>query len=126
MIKVFYHYYYLFYSKVIPSTQPRLTALLTVSFSLCLLVIVTIGVILAYTINYTLNRYEMVGILVLILVINYLKYYREEKVKEIIQEQPMFFNSHKWLVVVTVLFFLFTSSILFWGNELIISILGSS
>jgi hypothetical protein len=125
MIKVFYCYYP-FYSKVIPGTQPSLTALLTVSFSLSLLIIVTIGVILAYTINHTLNRYEMAGTFVLILLINYFKYYRDEKVKEIIQEQLTFSNSHKWSVAATVLFFLFSSSILFWGPEFIIYISGSS
>lgn len=123
MIKVFYYYYHLFYLKVLPTSDPRLTALLTLSFSLSLLIIGIIGTILAYTVNYALSRYEMVGILVVTLVINYLKYYQHGKAIAIIEEHYMFINNQKWSIIITILFFVFTSSILFWGPDLIRSIL---
>jgi hypothetical protein len=123
MIKVFYNYYHLFYSRLLPASNPRLTALLTLSFSLSLLIIGIIGTILAYTISYALNRYEMFGIFALTLAINYSKYYQNGRAKAIIEEHNMFFNSQKWSIVITTLFFVFTSSILFWGPELIRRIL---
>jgi predicted MFS family arabinose efflux permease len=125
MIKVFYYYYYLFYTKVLPDNQPHVTVIFTLSFSLALLINGLLNILLAYTINYALGSYEMIGIFVMVLGINYLLFYRKGKAKKIIQEQPKFFRNHKISIILTILFFLITASFLFWEAGYVGNILGS-
>lgn len=125
MIKVFYYYYYLFYTKIIPDSHPHATVIFTLSFSLTLLINGLINIILAYTIQYALSKYEMAGMFVLIMGINYLKFYRNGRAEEIINERPMFFNNHKLSIALTILFFLITASFLFWEAGYVGNILGT-
>jgi predicted MFS family arabinose efflux permease len=125
MIKVFYYYYYLFYTKVLPDNQPHVTVIFTLSFSLALLINGLLNILLAYTINYALGSYEMIGIFVMVLGINYLLFYRKGKAKKIMQEQPKFFRNHKISIILTILFFLITASFLFWEAGYVGNILGS-
>jgi len=123
MIKVFY--YYLFYTKILPDNQPHATVIFTLSFSLALLINGLLNILLAYTINYALGSYEMIGIFVMLLGMNYLLFYRKGKAKKIIQEQPKFFCNHKISIILTILFFLITASFLFWEAGYVGNILGS-
>lgn len=125
MIKVFYYYYYLFYTKILPDNQPHATVIFTLSFSLALLINGLINIILAHTMSYALGKYGMIGIFVLTMGINYLLFYRKGKAKEIVKEQPKFFNNHMLSIILTVLFFLITASFLFWEAGYVGSILGT-
>lgn len=114
-MSVFYNYYYLFYRKVLPDNQPHLTVIFTLSFSLSLLVNGMISLVAAYLTAYNMSNYIMVGIFVVIMFVNYLVFYSSGKGMRLIKEKPKFFNNHKLSVFLTLLFFLITTSYLFWG-----------
>ncbi len=122
-MNVFYYYYYLFYTKVLPDNQPHSTVVFTLSFSLSLLVNGILSIIAAYVADYNMSNYIMVGIFVAIMVVNYLVFYRTGKGKRLVKEKPKFNNSHKLSVLLTSVFFLITTSYLFWGPILLKSIL---
>ena len=123
MMKVFYYYYYLFYTRVIPDSQPHSTVIFTLSFSLSILVNGILSIIAAYVANYNMSNFIMIGIFVVIMVINYLMFYRSGKGKRLVKEKPKFNGSHKLSVLLTFVFFLITTSYLFFGPILIKSIL---
>jgi len=115
MINVFYYYYYLFYTKVIPDNQPHLTVIFTLSFSLSILINGLTSVIFAYMVNYNMSNYIMAGIFVAIMIVNYLVFYKTGKGKRLVEERPKFFNNHRLSIFITLMFFLITTSFLFWG-----------
>ena len=113
MINVFYYYYYLFYTKILPDDQPHATVIFTLSFSLSLFVNGLIDIILTYSTNYTMGNWEMISIFVAIMIVNYLLFIRTGKSKQIVNEQPKFFNNHKLSIALTIIFFIITTSFLF-------------
>lgn len=117
MLNVFYYYYYLFYTKVLPDDQPHSTVVFTLSFSLSLIVNGILSIITAYA-GYNLSNYIMVGVFVVILIVNYLIFYRTGKGKQLVTEKPKFYANHKLSVFFTLCFFIITSSYLFWGPVL--------
>ncbi len=123
MINVFYYYYYLFYTKVLPDDQPHSTVVFTLSFSLSLLVNGLLSIISACVANYNMSNYVMVGIFVAILVVNYFVFYRTGKGKRLVKEKPRFFNNHRLSMLFTLIFFLATTSFLFFGPVYIKSLL---
>ncbi len=122
-MNVFYYYYYLFYTKVLPDNQPHLTVVFTLSFSLSLLVNGLLSIIAAYAVNYNMSNYVMAGIFVIIMIVNYLVFYWSGKGKRLVKEKPKFYNNHKLSVLFTFVFFLITTSYLFWGPLLLKSML---
>lgn len=108
-----------------PDNQPHATVIFTLSFSTSLLVNGIINIGLAHLINLALNKYIMLGIFIIIIFINYIVFYRAGRAKKIVKEKPMFFNNHKLSIVLTLLYFLFTSSFLFWVAGYVGSILGT-
>ncbi len=123
MINVFYYYYYLFYTKVLPDSQPHSTVVFTLSFSLSLLVNGLLSIIAAYVANYNMSNFIMVGVFVMIIIINFLVFYRSGKGKQLVKEKPKFYNNHKLSVFLTFVFFFITTSCLFWGPILIKNII---
>lgn len=122
-MNVFYYYYYLFYTKVLPDNQPHSTVVFTLSFSLSLLVNGLLSIIAASVANYNMSNYIMAGLFVMIIVVNYLVFYRSGKGKRLVKEKPKFYNNHKLSILLTFMFFLITTSYLFWGPILLKSIL---
>lgn len=114
MINVFYYYYYLFYTKVIPDNQPHATVIFTLSFSLSLLINGLISIIFANIADYNMSKYIMMGIFVAIMIVNYFVFYRTGKGKRLVNEKPKFFKSHRLSIFLTFIFFLITTSFLFW------------
>ena len=122
MINVFY-YYYLFYTKVLPDNQPHSTVIFTLSFSLSLLVNGLLSIISAYVANYNMSNYVMVGIFIAILILNYFVFYRTGKGKQLVKQKPKLFNSQLLSILFTLIFFLTTTSFLFFGPVYIKSLL---
>lgn len=119
MINIFYYYYYLFYTKVLPDSQPHSTVIFTLSFSLSLLVNGLLSLIAAYAVDYNMSKYVMVSIFIIIVIVNYLIFYKSGKGKQLVKEKPKVLNSHKVSLLFTVIFFLITTSCLFWGPILV-------
>jgi hypothetical protein len=124
MIKTLYYYYYLFYKKMLKDTEPHMLATLVLAFSFSLFLIGIINVTMAYFIKTTLDHFVMIGINLLMILILYLTLHKTEKA--IVKEKPMFFNSHMLSILITFLFFLTTSSYLFWGSIYVKNILGKN
>jgi heme/copper-type cytochrome/quinol oxidase subunit 2 len=115
MMNVFYYYYYLFYTKLLPDNQPHATVIFTLSFSLSLLINGVLSILAAHISNYAISNYIMIVIFILILTVNYLVFYRTGKGERLVEKKPKFNNSHKLSILLTLIFFLITTSFLFWG-----------
>jgi hypothetical protein len=57
----------------------------------------------------------MISIFVIVMAIIYITFYKKGKAARIVKIKPKFFNNHKLSVIITITFFLITTSFLFWG-----------
>jgi hypothetical protein len=117
-MNVFYYYYFLFYTMVLPDNQPHSTVIFTLSFTLSLIVNCILNVAFAYVLNVSLRKWEMIGVFAFINLLMYLTYYRNGKGKRIVKEKPKFFKSHGVSIVLTALFFLIGILTLFLQADL--------
>ena len=115
-MNVLYYYYYLFYKKSSLDGEPEFTAklALTASEALFLIAIIDIGV--AYFWGVLLNKAWMIAITLLVLFLNLFFLLPKQKVINIIKNKPKFFESHRLSIIFCWLFFLLTTSTLFWGG----------
>lgn len=114
MIKVFYNYYFLFYAKILRDNEPHLLTTIALSASEGFLINGIIQIFLARFFCISVDKWSMIGILALLIFVNYLYYHRAGNANEIVKTNPMFFSSHKLSIVLTSLFFIVTLSFLFW------------
>ncbi len=124
-MNVFYYYYYLFYKKILKDNEPHLLTTLALSFSISLLVNGVLNITLAHTIKYVLGKWGMISILVLLLAFFYFSFYRTGKAEKIIKEQPKFFNSNRLSIILTIIFFIVTTSFMFWEAGYVGNVLGT-
>jgi len=90
----------------LPDNQPHSTVIFTLSFTFSLIANFLINVILAYLLDISLKKWEMIGVFVFITLLMYLSYYRNGKGKLIINEKPKLFNSKSVSIALTLLLFL--------------------
>ena len=114
-MKVLYYYYYLFYTKIIPDDQPNATVIFVLSFCSSFLFMGITDIISNMYFSYSLSKYQMLGIFIAFVIKNYFVFYRSGKYKRIIEDKPMFFNSHKISILLTLLYAIITISSLFWA-----------
>lgn len=119
MNKVFYYYYFLFYLKLIKADSPHLLTVLVLSLSWSLIVNSIIDFILIYLFKYPLGLFGNIGILALIICIQYFYFIRKNNAKRIVELKPKLFENHNLSIIITIIFFLFTASTLFWVPDLI-------
>ena len=112
-MKVFYYYYYLFYTRVLPDSEPHATVVFTLSLSESLLVNFFLQFILAVFFCFKLKSWLMISVFVLILVINYKIYWKRKDT--IVEDRPNFLSSHRLTIAIVILWFLITTSFLFLG-----------
>ena len=114
-MNVLYYYYYLFYTRVLPDDEPHATVIFTLSFSESLLVNYSIDLVGAHLFcKFLLGKWSMIIIFVMIMVVNYLIYHKTGKNKKVVENKPKFFNSNIASIAITGVFFLITTSFLFW------------
>ena len=124
IMKVFYYYYYLFYTKILPDNQPHATVMFSLSFIFSLVLNGLLNIILAYMFGFALNRWEMIGVFILILLLMYLAFYKKGKGKSIVKiEKPKLFNSNVLSLVLSLLLFLLGMFFLFFEADITRSIL---
>lgn len=117
-MNVLYYYCYLFYTRIIPDTEPHTTVIFALSFSESLIINYTIDLISVYFIcKFSLVLWHKLAITGLILIINYLMFYRSGRSTDIVKTKPKFFGSNKISVLVTLLYFLISTSLLFWMSD---------
>jgi hypothetical protein len=117
-MNVLYYYYYLFYTRVLPDNEPHATVIFTLSLSETLLIIHTIDFVGAHLFcRFLLVKWSMIGIFIAVILINYLIYHQGGLNKKVIQNKPKFYGSNNISCMITVLFFLVTTSFLFWMSD---------
>ena len=118
MIKVINYYYFLFYTKILPDNQPHATVIFSLSFILSLMLNGIINISLAYIFGVALNRWEMLGVLAIIILLFYLVYYKTGKGKRIVEiEKPKILNSNGLSLVFSILLFLTGMIFLFFEAD---------
>lgn len=125
MIATLYYYYYLFYKKILRDNEPHLLATLVLAFSCSLFIIGIIDITIAHLLGVKLGRYTMLGISLFMILVFYLTLHKTGKAKKIIENKPMFFHCHLLSIILTFLFFAFTTSYLFWGSGYVGGIVGT-
>lgn len=111
MIKVFYYYYYyLFYTKVLPDDQPRLTVVFTLSLSESFVLSTLINSIFIVLYCQSVSKWLMLSVFFAIFLVNYF-YFASDRVNLIINEKPKIVNN-LLSVVITLLFFIVSFSLM--------------
>ena len=121
---VLYYYIYLFYAKVMPDDYPHSNTVWALGFIFSLIINGLIDIPLAYFFNCYLSIIQKVIIIIIVMTLFYLKYYRSGKGIRIVEkEKPKFFGSKIASIILTVLFFLISMLFLFFKVEVMIKIL---
>lgn len=117
MFKVLYYHYYLFYKKVLVQSDPHFVTILALSASEGFLINGMIDLIAIKFYCSTVGQWPMLGVFLTLLIVNFFNYGRNEGDK-IVKDKPTFFGSKKSSIGITLIFFLITTSWLFWGAVL--------
>lgn len=115
MLNVLYYYYYLFYKKILKDPEPHLATILALSFSESLLINGSADILSVNFFCKKIGKWPMIGVLIILLALNYIYYNKSKKAQTIIKEQPVFLNSHYLTVIIILSFFILTASWMFWG-----------
>jgi hypothetical protein len=121
-MKVFYYYYYIFY-KAVWDTQPDVSATLGLTALEGFFLIAVFDIAFARFFCFDFNKYYMIGVLAILLLLNTFYFFTSKKVKAIVKAQPKFFNSHRSTIVFVLVFSLIVISTLFWTGDYVNEIL---
>jgi hypothetical protein len=115
MIDKLFYYYYLCYDKIIYDVwPPQYTVIYTFSFIVSWIMICPIDLFFAYSFHINIfDKWIMIGIFLLILLLKYLYFIRTGRWKRIVEEKPKFRNSNKLSVIVTIAFTIFGLLLMF-------------
>ncbi|MBS1745605.1 MAG: hypothetical protein JST21_05505 [Bacteroidetes bacterium] len=119
ILKVFYYYYHLFYQNIFGDSDSYFTAKLALTASESLLVISLLDIGSAYFFCYSLNKYYMAAITLILLAINSIFIFNSKNTVDIEKSKPKFFNNHNLTIILSWLFFLVTTSSMFWLGDVV-------
>lgn len=125
ILKVFYYYCHLFYQNIFGDSDSYFTAKMALTASESLLIISILDISSAYFFCYSLNKYFMAAITLIILVVNSLFIFNSKNTVDIEKSQPKFFNSHQLSITLSWVFFLLTTSSMFWLGNLVQNIMSN-
>jgi len=114
ILQVFYNYYHLFYQNIFGDSDSYFTAKLALTASESFLVISLLDISSAYFFCFSLNKYFMAAITILLFAINSIFIFNFKNINDIQKSKPKFFNNHMLTIILTWLFFLITTSSMFW------------
>lgn len=124
MVNTLFYYYNLFYRNVFKDSDSYFTARLALTASESLLIISVLDISSSYFFCYSLNKFYMAGITLIILALNLLFFLNSKVTKRIEKSKPKFFKSHRFSILITLLFFLATTSSMFWLGNVVEDIIG--
>lgn len=119
VLEVLYYYYYRLYSLSKIDDEPTFTTRLALTASESFLATGVLSILYAYFFCKKFSGIELIIIAVIFLGLNFYFLLTSKRVEKIIREKPKLFNSDIISFVFTVVFFVFTTSILFWLNDAI-------
>lgn len=115
MIKVLYYQYFLFYTKVLKEDKPHFTTYFALSASEGFLINGIIDIISLKCFCYSVGKWPMIALFLIILGLNYWYFGKLGNGKEIIKQKPLYFSNKRLSIICSILFFLISVSWLFWG-----------
>jgi len=114
-MKTIFHYYYLFNKKILKDDEPFATTVFTLSLSQSFVFYFFINLFSTNFYCIVVNHWIMVTIVIILLFINYRLFNKSGRSRKIVKSKPMFFSNNTLTVIIVILFFLGTSSLMFWG-----------
>lgn len=116
IFKVYFYYYYLAYTKVVPDVTPHFTSVFVFGM-LCSFLIVGITDVVAIKLYCTgISEFLMFGMATLCLLLSFLLYFRYGKGEKIVSEKPKFWGSHHASLTIVLITSLTIMSWMFWGG----------
>ena len=124
MMNVLYYYIYLFNVKFLPYTFPDLNTVWILGSLFALIVNSSFNMGLAYFFGYTLGRFQILSIIILLVIFFHFKYDRSGRGKRIVKkEKPKFLGSNIASIILTILFFLISISFFLFSEDVVREIL---
>lgn len=124
MMNVLYYYIYLFNVKFLPYTFPDLNTVWILGSLFALIVNSSLNMGLAYFFGYTLGRFQILSIIILLVIFFHFKYDRSGRGKRIVKkEKPKFLGSNIASIILTILFFLISISFFLFSEDVVKEIL---
>ena len=124
MMNVLYYYIYLFNVKFLPYTFPDLNTVWILGSLFALIVNSSLNMGLAYFFGYTLGRFQILSITILLVIFFHFKYDRSGRGKRIVKkEKPKFLGSNIASIILTILFFLISISFFLFSEDVVREIL---
>lgn len=124
MFNLFYYYFYLFYTRVLPDDEPHATVVYTLGFTEGLFVNGLLKILLANFFCLGYGKWIGLGIAAAIIVFNYFFYIQGGRGKNIINEKSAASLS-KPSMLLTALFTILSVSFLFWGSGYVRDVLNN-
>ena len=123
MIKVFYYYYYLFYTRIIPDSEPHATTVFVLSFIETLfLIFITDLVWVHINCEFLLGKWSMISIFLIFLGVNYIIFYRSKWGRRLVNNKPSFFNNKGFSIATVAVSTLVILSLLFWMTDYLFTV----
>ena len=123
-MNVLYYYIYLFNVKFLPYTFPDLNTVWILGSLFALIVNSSFNMGLAYFFGYTLGRFQVLSITILLVIFFHFKYDRSGRGKRIVKkEKPKFLGSNIASIILTILFFLISISFFLFSEDVVREIL---
>ena len=123
-MNVLYYYIYLFNVKFLPYTFSDLNTVWVLGSLFALIVNSSLNMGLAYFFGYTLGRFQVLSIIILLAIFFHFKYDRSGRGKRIVKkEKPKFLGSNIASIILTILFFLISISFFLFSEDVVKEIL---
>ena len=124
MMNVLYYYIYLFNVKFLPYTFSDSNTVWMLGSLFALIVNSSLNIGLAYFFGYTLGRFQVLSITILLVIFFHFKYDRSGRGKRIVKkEKPKFLGNNIASIILTILFFLISISFFLFSEDVVREIL---
>ena len=124
MMNVLYYYIYLFNVKFLPYTFPDLNTVWILGSLFALIVNSSLNMGLAYFFGYTLGRFQVLSITILLVIFFHFKYDRSGRGKRTVKkEKPKFLGGNIASIILTILFFLISILFFLFSEDVVREIL---
>ena len=124
MMNVLYYYIYLFNVKFLPYTFSDSNTVWILGSLFALIVNSLLNIGLAYFFGYTLGRFQVLSITILLVIFFHFKYNSSGKgIRIVKKEKPKFLGSNTASIILTILFFLISISFYLFSVDVVTEIL---
>lgn len=112
---VIYYYCYLFYKKILKEDEPHALTVWALGIGEGFFISVLIDILLIHFFCIKMDKWLMIGIGLICLLLNYFYFFKSSRGQRIIIYKPAFFGNRKISMILTIIFFIVLISSMFWG-----------